>query len=701
VTKIPRTAAQISSLRRRRRVVLATVSAAAIAAGVAATASAGPGRPNAGHPLAGTRPAWATPAADRGQTPAATPLDIRVYLAGQNPQGLEAYARAVSDPNSPSYRHYLDPAQTKAAYGPSARQVAAVTDWLTGAGLTVTGTTDEYVSVHGSAGAISAALGTQFHQYASGKGPRRAPSRDVTVPTTVADAVLGITGLSQSSFTEKPSQVSSGGGVDGTGSVDSNDRSTVASGATASGVPYLGTLPCSAYHGEQTATTLPPLNGSSAPWAVCGYVPSQVRGAYGVTGTGLTGKGVTVAVVDAYGLPSMKADADKYAVLHGDKPFKPNQYSEIVTPNLWTETDLCGGADGWAGEEALDVESVHGMAPDANILYVGANSCFDTAGGGSAPNGGLLDSLALIVDHRLADMVSNSWGSIMHGLDGSGNPSDIDPALISAYEQVFKKGAVEGIGFYFSSGDCGDDNPATSCGANVGSARSQLEYPTSDPWVTSVGGTSIAIDKNNNALYQTGWQSATQSLTPDRTAWTAPKYLYGGGGGTSEDFAEPWYQTISVPASLSTHLLNGTTTSPKRVGPDVAAYGDPSTGFLEGYTQALPDGTTGYGESRIGGTSLSCPTFVGIQADAQQAQHGFPIGFANPEIYGRDLLHLFSDVTDKPLGPSTTPGVVRNGLTNPALRTFGQGIDQHATAGFDNATGVGTPGRRYLMSFKF
>jgi subtilase family serine protease len=579
-----------------------------------------------------------------------------------------------------------------------------VTSWLTGAGLTVTGTNDEYVSVHGSAGAVSAVLGTSFHQYASGNGVRRAPSRDVSLPTTVADAVLGITGLSQSSFAEKPAhalQPVSTGNIDTANGVDSTDKNTVTSGASASGVPYLGTPPCSAYHGEQVASTLPPLNGASVPWAVCGYVPNQVRGAYGVNGSGLSGQGVTVAVVDAYGLGSMKADADNYAVLHGDKPFKPNQYREIVTPNLWTETDLCGGAAGWAGEEALDVESVHGMAPDANILYVGGNSCFDTSGGGFAPNGGLLDSLALIVDHHLADMVSSSWGEIMHGLDSSGNPSDIDPALIKAYEQVFKKGAIEGIGFYFSSGDCGDDNPATSCGANVGSARSQLEYPTSDPWATSVGGTSVAIGKTNNLLFQTGWQSATSSLTPDRSAWTAPSYLYGGGGGTSEDFAQPWYQTLAVPAALSTRLLNGNTTSPKRVGPDVSAYGDPSTGFLEGYTQTLPDGTTGYAESRIGGTSLSCPTFVGIQADAQQAQRGLPIGFANPEIYVRDALNLFGDVTDKPLGPTTTPGVVRNGLTNPALRTFGQGIDQHATAGFDNSTGVGTPGRRYLQSFRF
>jgi subtilase family serine protease len=422
-----------------------------------------------------------------------------------------------------------------------------------------------------------------------------------------------------------------------------------------------------------------------------------------VNGSGLTGKGVTVAIVDAYGLPTMEQDANTYATLHGDKPFKPGQYREIVDPTKWTDLDNCGGAAGWAGEEALDVESVHGMAPDADVLYVGGNSCYDTTGGGAAPNGGLLDSLSLIVDQHLADMVSNSWGEIMHALNPDGSPSDIDPALIKTYEQVFKKGAVEGIGFYFSSGDCGAEDPATGCGADNGSARSQLEYPTSDPWVTSVGGTAIGIGQHDDYQFETGWQTSTASLTADHTAWDNPPgtYLYGGGGGTSEDFSQPWYQSATVPRSLSTHLLSGTTTSPKRVGPDVAAYGDPSTGFLYGYTQPLPDGTTGYGENRVGGTSLACPTFVGVQADAQQAQHGIPIGFANPEIYVRAAFGTFRDVTDTPLGPNTELDVVRGNPANPALRTFGTGGILTATRGYDDVTGVGSPSRKYLQSFRF
>ncbi|WP_083796011.1 S53 family peptidase [Catenulispora acidiphila] len=637
--------------------------------------------------LSGSRPTWASASADRGAAPAAAPLAVRVYLAGQDAQGLADYARSVADPKSGAYQHFLTPAQVQARFGASAEQVAAVKAWLSGAGLTVTGQTEDYIAVQGSTAAVAAALNTSFHEYATSDGSLRAPSRDVSVPAGVRSAIIGITGLSQERTANKPNN---------SDAADARDKQS--SKVAADGVPYLGTYPCSDYSGQQVATSLPALNGKSVPWAVCGYTPKQVRGAYGVSDSGLSGKGVTVAVLDAYGLPTMQADANKYASLHGDKPFRPGQYSEIVTPGQWTDADACGGADGWAGEEALDVESVHGMAPDAKVLYIGANSCFDTAGDGVAANGGLLDSLQLVVNHHLADMVSNSWGELMHFLDPSGNPVDLDPALIQIYEQTFQKGAAEGIGFYFSSGDCSDDNTGSGCGADNGSSRSQAEYPTSSPWVTSVGGTSVAIGADNRLQFQTSWQTASSSLATGNSAWTPSSYLYGGGGGTSDVFAQPWYQSWTVPSSLSRTLLDGTATSPKRVVPDVAAYGDPSTGFLQGYTQELPDGSTGYAESRIGGTSLAAPTFVGIQADAQQAQHR-AIGFANPEIYLRATFGLFTDVTDHPR--TNTPLAVVRGLpTAPSLRLLGDGVDLHATQGYDNATGVGSPNARYLASFR-
>lgn len=71
-------------------------------------------------------------------------------------------------------------------------------------------------------------------------------------------------------------------------------------------------------------------------------------------------------------------------------------------------------------------------------------------------------------------------------------------ALRDSYEQVFKQGAAEGVGFYFSTGDCGYYDPATRCGKANGSIATQVEYPSDDPWLTSVGGTTLALDATGN-----------------------------------------------------------------------------------------------------------------------------------------------------------------------------------------------------------
>src|SRR5205807_317944 len=120
-------------------------------------------------------------------------------------------------------------------------------------------------------------------------------------------------------------------------------------------------------------------------------------------------------------------------------------------------------------------------------------------------------------------------------------------------------------------------------------------------------------------------------LSADGSSWTpAPpgEFTSGAGGGTSKLFAQPFYQRNVVPDALS--KANGATAM--RVDPDIAAIADPNTGFLVGQTQQFPDSSVKFSEYRIGGTSLACPVVAGIQALAQQAQHGVPIGFANPSI---------------------------------------------------------------------
>ena len=113
-------------------------------------------------------------------------------------------------------------------------------------------------------------------------------------------------------------------------------------------------------------------------------------------------------------------------------------------------------------------------------------------------------------------------------------------------------------------------------------------------------------------------------------------------------------------------------------------------------TQPLPDGTNGYAESAIGGTSLACPLFVGLQADAMQGQFGEPIGFANPAIYAAYGTMAYKDVNSNGPGSKAYNMLPASGPYVPVALNFGDDALLKSTKGYDAATGVGTPSPWYL-----
>ncbi|MFF7192308.1 protease pro-enzyme activation domain-containing protein [Streptomyces sp. NPDC008079] len=637
--------------------------------------------------IAQSHPDWATASADQGSVAANTEITGTVYLAGQDAAGLTKYATAVSDPSNASYGEFLSPAAYKARFGATKAQVSAVRKWAADSGLKVVSTSDHAITVKGTNAAVTKAFGTGIHQYRVSGTLRHAPARDVVVPASVSSAILGVTG-----FTTPGANVAKPNShrVDDTAARSA--ATPARSGKPDAGLPTTAT--CSDYWGQKIAKGAPAgYTTSDVPFDQCSFYPSQLRKAYGITASGLTGKGATIAIVDAYGSSTMLADANQYATAHGDKAFRSGQYSEVVDPSQWTNQDLCGGPEGWAPEEALDVEMAHGLAPDAKVVYVGANSCDDND---------LLGAISTIVDNHLADVVSNSWGEIMHTTDDA----DVTSSLIAAYEQVFKQAAVEGITIGFSAGDCGDSSPlaaATGVNCQPDTSRAQANWPDSDPWVTSVGGTALGLkDKSGSYGFETDMGTLRSNLSADGKSWTpappAPFY-FGGGGGTSEDFAQPAYQRGVVPGSLSHTLMTGAKSrTAQRVTPDVSMNGDLYTSVLVGISDGAP-----YSEGGYGGTSVSAPEFAAVQADAIQARH-HAIGFANPAIYAR--AGLFKDVVDQnaahhhkaPLSNVADFGLV-NGTLAVRLAAFGEDTSLNAVRGFDNATGVGSPTLSYLRSF--
>lgn len=127
--------------------------------------------------------------------------------------------------------------------------------------------------------------------------------------------------------------------------------------------------------GEELGFTNPYGSGTF-PYALCGYTPAQVKGAYGISG--YDGSGQTVAIIDAYASSTIAQDANQWSINRGLPTFHANQFTQVVAPGTYNHPERGQKQDPqtWSGEETLDVEAVQGMAPAANIVYVGAPNNF-------------------------------------------------------------------------------------------------------------------------------------------------------------------------------------------------------------------------------------------------------------------------------------------------------------------------------------
>ena len=545
--------------------------------------------------------------------------------------GAEATLQAISDPTSASYGQWLSPAAFDATYAPSSADVAAVQGWLRSQGFEVRHIAErDVVEASGSVAQVEATFGAQVRNYSYLGKTVRANATGLSLPSStpaaVSGVIAGVLGIDQGSTLKQPADTEPG---------------------PPPGARY-GVQPCSDYDGQKIANDKPRAYGRKQPYVICGYVPQQYQSAYGESGllaSGVTGRGVTVAITDAYAAPTIYQDAQRYNQVHRQPQLTPGQFSQITAgPNGYDNVDLCD-AQGWYGEETLDVEAVHAMAPGARIVYVGASDCLS----------GLDDAWASAIDNHIADVITNSW------TDGTDDINLLGSSYVAFYQQFSLEAALTGITVNFSSGDSGDH---TAGGTDLSSKT--VEFPADLPYVTGVGGTSVQIGSRGQWLSEYGWQNAYSTLTSG--VWTPPPpgtYNSGGGGGTSELFTQPFDQAGRVPASISRYYGG----APMRAVPDIAMPGDPNTGFEVGETQVFPDGTY-WDQYRIGGTSLSSPLMAGVVAVADQLNRR-SLGFINPLYYrllGTNALH---DI----VAPSSLLAEVRtdyvNFLMTPRARSSG------------------------------
>lgn len=317
----------------------------------------------------------------------------------------------------------------------------------------------------------------------------------------------------------------------------------------------------------QTHLALEELEPRTLPSA---YSPLQIATAYGINQISLAsgavnssnlGAGETIAIVDAYYDPSIKADLTAFSQKYGLAPLNGLNGNGTFTQVDLSNKTLSPAGDDWTIETALDVEWAHAVAPKANIVLVEALSDNQDPNTGEPTD--LLNAVHYAATTAGAQVVSMSWG--INEVPGE-----------TSWDSFF---TTPGVTFVAASGDSG----------------AGTIWPAVSPNVVSVGGTTLNLSKTNTISSETGWGYGNWSF-----------YFGGSGGGFSQYEPLPSYQAN---AGISTTY----TQFNARLNPDVAYDANPNTGFY------VLDGADG-GWFVVGGTSAGAPQWSALIAIADQGR---------------------------------------------------------------------------------
>jgi kumamolisin len=332
-----------------------------------------------------------------------------------------------------------------------------------------------------------------------------------------------------------------------------------------------------------------------------GLSPSDVKSAYNLNGLSASGAGQVLGLFELDGYTP--SDISTYATTFGLSKVPPLQNVLV---------DGFNGTPGMGADEVtLDIQLMMGIAPGAKqiIVYEGPNT-----------DAGVVDVYQKIATDNVAKQVSTSWG-----IPEAQNA----PATLQTENKIFMQMAAQGQSIYAASGDSGANDDGQKLG---------VDDPSSQPYITAAGGTTLSMNPDHSYLKETAW-------------WDG---MNGGGGGISTLWPIPSWQVDAASAAS-----RGSNTH--RNTPDISLNADQHTGY------ALYVG--GQWET-VGGTSCAAPiwaAFTALVNEKRAANGSAVLGFANPTLYQIGSSPNFHDVAD--------------GTTNGFYPTV---------TGFDLATGWGT-----------
>ncbi|HEY3906510.1 MAG TPA: S8 family serine peptidase [Streptosporangiaceae bacterium] len=341
--------------------------------------------------------------------------------------------------------------------------------------------------------------------------------------------------------------------------------------------------------------------------------------------TGIDGAGVTVAYIVTNPDPTLVASMASY---DAQMNLPAADITDMALPAPTNPAFTCQ-VECSNGEDELDAEAIHSMAPFAKIIFVHP-SVPETIGMQGWPQ--VAQAIKMIADEHLADVISVSLGDgESEFINDPTNPTADQAAAIHSLDPAFLDAAVHHIPVMFASGDCGPTDPPVlgdtgQCTPAVGVTDG---HPADNPWITTVGGTIP-----NAGLNTTAGRTAPDAL------WTAPNnHSDAESAGVSTIYPQPSWQA-GIPALAG---LTG------RADPDISM-----------------DATDG--------TSQASPTFAGVMALATQLRHA-RLGFIDPALAAIGPKGTAAGFVDVPAGFTDTAYGVTGFATGP---------------GYDIASGWGT-----------
>jgi subtilase family serine protease len=537
-------------------------------------------------------------------------LNLVVQVARPDVAGEKKLLAAEHDPTSPSYQHFLTPAQFASRFGVPAAQRSAVQDFLTSGGLALdkVSAAGDLFTVHGSTAAIGTLLHTGFARYTV-KGTSFVAN--TAAPVTPASlGISNIVGLNTLQRYATPAKARTGQG-------------------TCLGTTCVG------------GTTPQDL------WSV--YQEPAAHTGQGQQ-VGIFGEGQTDGVVSDlrgfeqhFGLPQVPV-----TVKH---PTGDTDFSDDAGHTEWN----------------IDTQASSGMAPDLSglSLYFGSDlsdadvtrvfSQFtDDTDGPKQASASYGECETVPVVSAIAGMPQlNPTLPVGQGL---GNNND------ATLTEVTRQTALEGKTVFVSTGDTGSSCPvvyADVIGAGNGVLNQGVPVtnsPASLPYVTAVGGTVLYTDGAGHRSREYGWafsgggstlftaapdyQQGTKNLVlpcvtdPTKTCRgiadvsaqsgdvtgngydivSAGTFTEGGGGGTSLSsplWAGMWARVQSASPSAGGNGFANYPIYRAGNGPTAArdffdvSSADPATGLpaTNGLYPTLPgwDYVTGFGTPRVDG----------------------------------------------------------------------------------------------------